>query len=403
MLSQTVKKIFETQNKLLKKIEHYSYRRFLYDALVKDADQKIITGVSGLRGTGKTVLLLQLLRELDGAVYISADMLEQSVDFFQVIDFLVRNYKIRFLLLDEIHYIKEWARLLKNIYDLYDIKVFFTSSVSLNILHTRVDLARRVKILDLPVMSFREYLLLKYGKTYGLQTLDELISKEQAINTFLEGEFLEYLKTPLPALLEVDPYPVVENIIEAVIFRDLSNYKNLSQSELHIISKLLDFLSVVPGGDISITSLANEFGITKYKAGQYIKALEEAFLIHTVTPAGRNVLKEPKILLNIPFRVYLAERINKIFDIMGPLKEDFFISMLKGAKIKPYYLKTKKGRKTPDFLIEINGTPCVFEIGGKKKGFSQFKGVSVDCKYIVTYPYEAKKNAIPLWKFGFLY
>ena len=44
-----------------------------------------------------------------------------------------------------------------------------------------------------------------------------------------------------------------------------------------------------------------------------------------------------------------------------------------------FYLKSTLGKKTPDFLIR-DSEDIVFEIGGKGKGRSQFKGVSVKKK-----------------------
>ena len=67
-------------------------------------------------------------------------------------------------------------------------------------------------------------------------------------------------------------------------------------------------------------------------------------------------------------------------------------------------MKSKRGQKTPDFYVREPGKePCVVEVGGKKKGFSQFKGVETACKIIATYPFALKQNAVPLYEFGFLY
>ncbi len=46
-------------------------------------------------------------------------------------------------------------------------------------------------------------------------------------------------------------------------------------------------------------------------------------------------------------------------------------------------MKSPKGKKRPDYLIEWKGNNIVAEIGGKGKGFSQFKGITKDYKKMV--------------------
>jgi len=81
-------------------------------------------------------------------------------------DFLVRNYQIKYLLLDEVHYQKNWSKEMKLIIDFLKIKVYFTSSVSLNVVSLKSDFSRRVKIFSLPVFSFREYLDFKFSQNF---------------------------------------------------------------------------------------------------------------------------------------------------------------------------------------------------------------------------------------------
>ena len=45
-----------------------------------------------------------------------------------------------------------------------------------------------------------------------------------------------------------------------------------------------------------------------------------------------------------------------------------------------HYLKSKRGAKTPDFLVEQENESLVIEIGGKGKGREQFKGIKGEKK-----------------------
>jgi hypothetical protein len=56
-----------------------------------------------------------------------------------------------------------------------------------------------------------------------------------------------------------------------------------------------------------------------------------------------------------------------------------------------HYLKTKRGAKTPDFLVELPDESIVVEIGGKGKGREQFP----------THSPEVRSNKKPLSLLGF--
>lgn len=399
-LEKELEKLLSLQVVYKQQAEKFARARFLFPILMNDLKKPHITGISGLRGAGKTVLLLQLLKKVQDSFYISLDFL--TSDLFQIANELVKRYKIKYLFLDEIHYYPNWSRYLKQIYDVLKIKVVFTSSVSLDILSAKEDLSRRVLIYNLPVLSFREFLNLSYDKNFSKENFEEIFKSEyKKADLELETIFSEYLKFPLASQLEDKTPQLVNNIIEKIIVSDLNNIKSLNSEDKLKIKQTLQFLANIEGGDISLTALAFNLKITKYKMKSYLELLEKAFLIHQVYPIGKNVLKEPKILLNLPFRLYLSSLPQE--RIVGPLKEDFFISMIKGVGKEIYYLKNKRGRKLPDFMIKEGNRKYIVEIGGKAKTFSQFKGIKIDKKFITTYPFALKPNTIPLYKFGMLY
>jgi hypothetical protein len=74
---------------------------------------------------------------------------------------------------------------------------------------------------------------------------------------------------------------------------------------------------------------------------------------------------------------------------------------MKGLRF--HYLKTKRGAKTPDFLVEEQGQESVvIEIGGKGKGREQFKGIKVQKKLILSHSAEVTGNKRPLSLLGFV-
>ena len=67
-----------------------------------------------------------------------------------------------------------------------------------------------------------------------------------------------------------------------------------------------------------------------------------------------------------------------------------------------HYLKGTRGEKTPDFLVEYGGQRLAFEIGGRGKGRSQFKGIQADRKIILTPDIAPSLDRLPLYLAGFL-
>ncbi len=400
MENKILQKLVQLQNDYRQQGKRFSFQRFLFKEL-KEKEVKLphITGISGLRGSGKTVLLLQLLNALPQSFYISLDTVEEA-DLFVLAQELVKRYRISTLLLDEVHYLPRWALYLKQIYDILKLKLFFTSSVSLDILTTREDLSRRVRVLTLPILSFREYLALTEQKTVSKLNLAQALEVSEA-DPELEGYFWDYLNFPLPSQIQNKTPQLITNIIERILVKDLTSEKALNLSDQVLLKQILKFLSQIPGGDISVSQLAQNFKVSKYKMGQLLELLERAFLINRIWPVGRNVLKEPKILLNLPFRIYLSEK--EVSEVMGILKEDFLVSQLKGLGIRLKYLKTKRGRKTPDFYLKWQGKEYVIEVGGKSKGRNQFKGIEVKNKVLALYPFSSQKSAVPLYVLGMLY
>jgi hypothetical protein len=73
---------------------------------------------------------------------------------------------------------------------------------------------------------------------------------------------------------------------------------------------------------------------------------------------------------------------------------------IQGAEFS--YLKSTRGRKTPDFLVREREGSIVVEIGGKGKGYEQFKGISAEKQIILTHSDRSDKMRKPLILAGFL-
>ena len=375
-------------------------RRDLFD-LIQAEKGKHLIGVVGPRGAGKTVLLEQMAAANQDAFYLSTDTLDSGADLFQIVKELSERYAYRTFLLDEVHFLPGAVGFLKQIYDFLQVRVIFTSSVAMALQASAHDLARRVRLHTLDYFSFREYLFFRHGEKLDRLDWESLLSCKVAAGHLRAGRYFPaYLSGGLLpfALEEPDPLPLLAGTIEKIIEKDIPSTLRLHLDEIPILRKLLAFVGRSAVDGINYSTLSANLGITKYKAEQYTAAFEAAFVLQRIFPAGTNVLKEPKVLLIPPLR--LLHRASD--EAAGGLREDFFALSMRQAGVNLHYLKGTRGEKIPDFLIEYEGQHIAFEIGGRGKGRSQFKGVKADRKIILAPDLAPSSDRLPLHLVGFL-
>ena len=204
--------------------------------------------------------------------------------------------------------------------------------------------------------------------------------------------FDEYLTGGLyPFVLEAGPaQDLFGNIVETVIRSDLPAYEpRLSVGDLEHIERMLAFVGRSPIDGVNYTSIGRNLGITKYMAERYVRALERAFLLRQAFPAGTNVLREPKVFLEPPYRLLYRPW----DECIGALREDFFALAMAQHGAPFRYAKSTRGAKTPDFLVTLDGRDYVIEVGGRGKGRTQFKGLDYDTQ---GRPVPRGRSAIPV-------
>ena len=389
-------------NNLAKKAGESSVeRRDLFKSLYKHNDRTFV-GLLGPRGVGKTILLKQLLATSNDGFYISLDSLDEGTDLFELIQQLHEVYKFNTFYLDEVHYFADINKALKLIFDNLKIKLFFTSSIALKLIESAYDLSRRVKIFNIPPFSFLEYLKFNHYPVASILSWHDIVAGNySAQHTTSYPYFQRFLSGGnYPFSLEVtDIQSALKSNLEKIIYFDIPKLKSLTTQELPLIMKAFKFITRSPASDVNPNVISSNLKITRYKAEQYVKLLESAFVLKQIFPSGTNVTKEPKILCGLPFR--LLESTYQ--DSIGGLREDFAISCLVEAGLHVEYLKNSRGMKTPDFLASDGNIEVVIEVGGAGKGTSQFKGVTKKYrKIILSDTADVGKNSLPLILLGFL-
>lgn len=386
----------------LKKSFKIEYKRYIYATI--DFNDKMV-GLFGARGVGKTTILFQYLKELElqnkKALYISLDY--PFLSGVDLID-LVEKYASEggeYLLLDEVHRYEDFSSNLKTIYDLFDIKVIFTSSSATSILNARSDLSRRVTLYSLNGFSFREYLEFKHQITLSAYAIEDIfqnhceIAKELAKhNIDILKEYKEYIEVgyyPFYFDKQTSYYQSLLNTINLTIDLDLTSLGLIEQKYTYKLKKLLEVICESKPFEVNYTKIAALAQISRVKLYDYLSYLHDGQMLLMVdenVSGLKKVQKAAKIYLN---------NTNLLFAYcgscdVGTVRETFFANQISHV----YKLNISK---QGDFLVNKKYT---VEIGGKNKDFSQIK--DIPDSFIAADGIEiGSKNKIPLWLFGFLY
>lgn len=379
------------------------FKRYLFDVI--RWDNRLI-GIKGARGTGKTTLLLQWIKEqnlaAEQAAYFSLDDLYFTVHSLKDTVALFYNNGGSILVLDEVHKYKNWSLEIKNVYDFFpNLKIIFTGSSIIDISKQEGDLSRRALMYELPGLSYREYLSMQGIIHLPKITLDDLLFHGAEINKKLPVDFRPLAH--FTAYLSHSYYPFgladipsvhqrINQLIRTIVEVDMAELKDF---DIRNAKKLLQLVYVIAQQvpfKPNITSLAAKTGIHRNSLNNYLHYLEQAKIISLLYPAGIStaILQKPeKIFLNNTTLLYaLAEQ----KPVTGTVRETFFLSQL-----QPFHKVhlSKQG----DF--EVNGT-YTFEVGGKGKGQKQIS--ALENAWVVKDDIEFPMlNTIPLWMFGLLY
>ncbi len=389
------------QNRFLEKF-NIKNKRYLYQKI--NFDDKMIA-IFGARGVGKTTLLFQYLLELQNkkknALYISLDYpFLSSVDFIDIVEQFVEECG-EYLLLDEVHRYPNFSAYLKTIYDIFDIKVIFTSSSATSILNAKSDLSRRVTLYNLYGFSFREYLNNKHNisleKIEFEEILCEHINISKNILSFKKDilkEFKEYLEIgyyPFYMDKQNSYYENLLNTINLTIDLDLTSLGLIEQKYTYKLKKLLEVVCESKPFEVNYTKIATNAQISRVKLYDYISYLQDGqmlLLVDEFTKGIKKINKPAKIYLNNTNLLYAYCQNSEI----GTVRETFFANQVSQS----YPLNISK---QGDFFVNKKYT---FKIGGKNKKFSQIK--DIENSFVVSDDIEVGfKNKIPLWLFGFLY
>ena len=363
--------------------------------------------VVGARGTGKTTLLLQYIKQnIDPtqAIYISLDDLYFSTH--RLVDVVKTAWQegVTNFFIDEVHKYpyETWAQELKNIYDFYpDVKVVFSGSSILNIYSGNADLSRRAISYELFGLSFREFLEFEGIKKLPAISLEDLLKNHVAIAADIVRDikilplFRQYLQTGYFPYYKEAPQSYhlrLRNTVNAVLETDLPAVEPIEYASVQKLKRLLAVIATMTPFTPNMSTLALQVEIQRSNLLKSLILLERARLLGLLHDGDKNPksLKKPsKIFLDNPNLAYALGEENTN---TGNLRETFFYNQL---KVVGKVADAERG----DFTV--NGK-YLFEVGGSNKNYSQIADIP-NSYFAVDNIEMGFGNKIPLWMFGFLY
>ena len=260
--------------------------------------QSFATIITGIRRSGKSTLLLQLLRQkYETALYLHFDDIRlaafETTDFVRLHNEIIkRDTKVVFF--DEIQLIKGWElyvnQLLREHYT-----VFITgSNASMLSVEMGTHLTGRHLSVELFPFSYTEYI--------------HFLNKEnntEAVETYLHsGGIPEYLKTGITSILNT--------LIDDILWRDIA--VRHAVRDVASLRQLTVFLLTNIGNTVSANKLAGMFGIKSPSTFlEYFSHLKDAYLFdfvplfsHSLKVQARN----PKKVYTIDLGLYTQNAVS---------------------------------------------------------------------------------------------
>ena len=381
-----------------------AFRRHLASKI--DWNERLVC-LKGPKGTGKTTLLLQHVKERFGAgsgkaVYFALDHIWfadhapiDAIEYFH-------SHGYTHLFVDEVHHAKDWSRLVKTAADFYPgLNVVYSGSSVLKLSAGQADLSRRQTVYGLKGLSFREFLAYEGVADLPVLSLGDILADHRKIaadvcaKTKVLPLFSRYLREgyyPFYKAAAGHFADKLAEVVNAVLNVDLPAVEGVTPPTVRKARKMLMVLARSCPQQPNMSALYRELETERNMGVRLLEALERAELFAAVDqgPAKLKHLSRPaKLFLGDPNLMNaLVPRPDA-----GAVRETFFVNQLRAAG---------HGVSAPaqgDFAVD--GGP-LFEVGGSGKGFRQIK--DVPGSYVVNDGVELGiGNKIPLWLFGFLY
>ena len=320
---------------------------------------EIIT-ISGVRRCGKSYLILSILKDLPGALYVNfederlagftAENLKEIYKSF--IEIRNPGNKVYFLL-DEVQEVKNWEKWVRRMHDSKGLNFILTgSNASLLAPEIATTLGGRNIEINLFPLSFKEFLKVKKF------TPEYLTETETSKIKYYLNEYIEHGGFPKVALVEgsFEKKSILMGYFNTIVYKDI-----VKRFEIRDVEQFREFAIYLIANGSSLMSyykLKNIFGVGVETVKNYFRYMETAFLIFNVPIFSyklKDQMKYPRKLYCIDTGLRNAVSFRFMED-KGKLYENIVAVELKRREKEFYYWKDDKQREV-DFVIKENLEP----------------------------------------------
>lgn len=277
------------------------YHRKIYSDLLEHAQMPLVTVLTGMRRTGKTTLIKQLLEDLPNKNSLYLDL--QRPDNQEL--FVNRNYDAvveafvsrglsrtepMVIALDEIQLVPESPSVIKYLFDHFKIKFIVTGSSSYYLKNLFSEsLAGRKKIFELFPLDFGEFLTFK-GVLYtplNWEKNDFNVDEYHRLSSYYD-EYIRFGGFPQVVLAQSneEKKDILLDIMSSYVNIDIRSLADFAdERNLYSLAKLL---ASRVGSKVEYSRLSRLIGISRPTITNYISFFEKTYLINLVSIYTKN-------------------------------------------------------------------------------------------------------------------
>lgn len=338
------------------------YPRNIYTSLKEHLRNKQITVLTGMRRTGKTTLVKQLLSDIasENKAYFDLERIDNRELFSEknydtIIEALrergLEPGKKAYIALDEIQLAHNIPSVLKYLYDNYDIKFIVTGSSSFYLKNLFTEsLAGRKKVFELFPLDFGEFLIFK-GISFSRDPFSDKKFNNAEFGRLkgLYEEFVGYGGFPDVVLAARigEKRDFAADIVSSYINIDVKTLADFRTQDG--IYKLLKMLAARCAARLEYTKLSRLSGIARVTVQNYIDFLEKTYMIFRVPVLANNPDRE----IVKAKKIYFCDNgiLNALESVSAGVKfENAVFSQLRHHGELAYYA-LKTGREI-DFVLD---------------------------------------------------
>lgn len=313
--------------------------------------------------------------------------------------FGITNERKAYLFLDEIQVFPGIVKVIKYLYDHFDVKFFLSGSSSYYLKNLFPEsLAGRKFVFELFPLDFQEFLIFKGMERPLLNTFKEkeqgrnIISFEKKKSYF--EEFLFYGGFPQVVLSEDEEQKKasLNDIFTSYFEKDVKSLADFRQ--LNVLRELILLLFQRIGSKLDISKMASTLSTSRPTVYSYLNFLEQTYFISLISPYSKNVDREisgaKKVyacdtgFVNLFARVDLGNLLeNAVFNCIRHQGKVNYFQKRTGAEIDfilpdrniALEVKTKSDMKDIEKLSDLAEKIGIDESYVVAKDFTDLKGV----------------------------